>query len=320
MMDFAPRDFDDDRPVAHLSHDPRSRDGGETRPTLGRGPSSADREHERPSRDQVIDLRDRDHDGREHHRDGPSRDVFERHVDLPRGPEREVVHDGRREYTLRGSETRTLSTVGAFRVVSSRDLLDARGTAADPRAGDLRHLREQGLIGCTRGIGVARVIDLPGAHRPTQGSARCARRGRGLAPAGVAPGVRTYWRDAVSSTSHWHQSPCSGYAGPVPASPVRDREDTAQRLSACQAEIVALGVRRLALFGSILNGRPRLDSDVDFLVEFVPGEKTYDRLLALAALLEDRLGRRVELVTTSALSPFIGPRILAEASDVVRAA
>ena len=106
----------------------------------------------------------------------------------------------------------------------------------------------------------------------------------------------------------------------MPVTPVSDREDTARRLHACEAEILALGVRRLALFGSVLNGHPRLDSDVDFLVEFVPGKKSYDRLLALAALLEERLGRRVELVTTSALSPFIGPRILAEARDVVRAA
>lgn len=67
-------------------------------------------------------------------------------VDLPRGPERELVRDRDREYTLRGSESRTLSTVGAFRVVSSRDLRDHDNRTADPRKGDLRHLREQGLV------------------------------------------------------------------------------------------------------------------------------------------------------------------------------
>src|SRR5438309_7234242 len=68
-------------------------------------------------------------------------------LNLPRGPDREIVHDARdREYTLRGSESRTLSTVGAFRVVSSRDLRDHDGRPADPRSGDLRHLREEGLI------------------------------------------------------------------------------------------------------------------------------------------------------------------------------
>ena len=74
------------------------------------------------------------------------RDVFIEQLDLPRGLERELVHDRDREYELRGSESRTLSTVGAFRVVSSRDLRDYDNRPADPRKGDLRHLREQGLI------------------------------------------------------------------------------------------------------------------------------------------------------------------------------
>ena len=55
-------------------------------------------------------------------------------------------------------------------------------------------------------------------------------------------------------------------------------------------------------------------------MQFSPGTKTYEHFLALSELLEDRLGRRVELVTMEALSPFIGPRILAEAQDVLRAA
>jgi hypothetical protein len=37
-----------------------------------------------------------------------------------------------------------LATVGVFRVISSRDVRDHQDRRADPRAGDLRHLREQG--------------------------------------------------------------------------------------------------------------------------------------------------------------------------------
>ena len=98
------------------------------------------------------------------------------------------------------------------------------------------------------------------------------------------------------------------------------RELTVERLVASEPEIRALGVERLALFGSVLHDDARSDSDVDFLVQFSPGAKTFDRFLALSELLEQRLGRRVELVTTEALSPFLGPRILAEAQDVLRAA
>jgi uncharacterized protein len=98
------------------------------------------------------------------------------------------------------------------------------------------------------------------------------------------------------------------------------RSDAIQRLRAAEGEIRSLGVRRLALFGSVLRNQARFDSDVDILVEFGPAQKSFDRFLALAELLEARLGRSVELVTTEALSPFLGPRILAEAEDVVRAA
>lgn len=98
------------------------------------------------------------------------------------------------------------------------------------------------------------------------------------------------------------------------------REEAVRRLVASEPEIRALGVQRLALFGSVLRDEARPDSDVDLLVQFSPGAKTFERFLALFDLLEERLGCRVELVTTEALSPFIGPRILAEAQDVIRAA
>ena len=114
--------------------------------------------------------------------------------------------------------------------------------------------------------------------------------------------------------------PCYPFGMPVRPTPVLNHEQVAARLSGSLQEICARGVIRLALFGSVLRGAPRPDSDVDVLVQFAPGAKSYARFLALSELLEARLGRRVELVTTEALSPFIGPRILAEAQDVLRAA
>jgi hypothetical protein len=72
------------------------------------------------------------------------RDALTRQLDLPRGGERERVEIGSRSYSLRGSEVRALAIVGAFRVVDARDLVP--GKPSDPWNGDLRHLREQGLI------------------------------------------------------------------------------------------------------------------------------------------------------------------------------
>ena len=67
------------------------------------------------------------------------------------------------------------------------------------------------------------------------------------------------------------------------------REQTMERLLAIEADIRALGVRRLAVFGSVVRGEARIDSDVDLLVEFSPDAKTCDRFLALSELLEAHL-------------------------------
>ena len=87
-----------------------------------------------------------------------------------------------------------------------------------------------------------------------------------------------------------------------------------------RSPINSLGVQRLALFGSVLHGQANTNSDVDLLVTFMPRKKSYANFVALSELLEARFDCRVELVTTEALSPFLGPRILAEAHEVLRAA
>lgn len=79
------------------------------------------------------------------------RDVFTQGLDLPRGTTRERVHVNEHTYELRGSESRSLATIGAFRVIQARDLSEHDGRSSDVRTGDLRHLREAGLI---RTVGV----------------------------------------------------------------------------------------------------------------------------------------------------------------------
>ena len=103
------------------------------------------------------DARSREPEGLDRHRSGrasgdprehvvDARDLFARNIDLPRGVERERVVVRERSYDLRGSESRILATVGAFRVVSAGDLRDQVDRPTDPRTGDLRHLRESGLV------------------------------------------------------------------------------------------------------------------------------------------------------------------------------
>ncbi len=66
-------------------------------------------------------------------------------LDLPRGASRERVSIGEHEYQLRDSEVRLLATVGAFRVVDLKDL----SPSADPSQGEVRRLREAGLLAST---------------------------------------------------------------------------------------------------------------------------------------------------------------------------
>lgn len=102
--------------------------------------------------------------------------------------------------------------------------------------------------------------------------------------------------------------------------PVTRKADVLARLVESEGRLRALGVSALALFGSFARDEARPDSDVDLLVDFAPGRKSFDGLDALVSFLEELLGRRVEVVTREALSPHLGPRILDEAEDVVRAA
>lgn len=73
------------------------------------------------------------------------RDVFSRSLELPRGASRERVRVHAHEYTLRGSEVRTLATVGAFRVVPADELSRPEDGRHLLRK-DLERLRDLGLV------------------------------------------------------------------------------------------------------------------------------------------------------------------------------
>lgn len=80
--------------------------------------------------------------------------------------------------------------------------------------------------------------------------------------------------------------------------------------------LVGLGVVGIGLFGSFVRGEQTPASDIDLLVEFEPGKHTFDNFMELSFLLEDLLGRKVDIVTPEGLSPYIGPHILQEVERV----
>lgn len=79
-------------------------------------------------------------------------------------------------------------------------------------------------------------------------------------------------------------------------------------------------VRELALFGSAARGEMRPDSDIDLLVEFLPGAKV--DLVDYAGLMLDLsklIGRKVDLVSKNGLKPLIRASVLKEARLVFAA-
>ena len=62
------------------------------------------------------------------------------------------------------------------------------------------------------------------------------------------------------------------------------------------------GVSTLGLFGSFVKNSFTEDSDIDLLVTFTPGRKSFDNFMDLAFFLEDLLKRKVELITPESLT------------------
>ena len=93
---------------------------------------------------------------------------------------------------------------------------------------------------------------------------------------------------------------------------INNKAELFQALLKHQARLKQFGVKRCGVFGSFAREMQSAQSVVDILVEFEPGKKSFDNFMGLAFFLEDTIGRRVELVTPEALSPYIGPHILRE--------
>ncbi len=97
---------------------------------------------------------------------------------------------------------------------------------------------------------------------------------------------------------------------------VQKKEDLFRLVNEHRLQIKAFGVKQCGLFGSLVRGEHTQESDIDILVEFEPGKKTFDNFMHLAFFLEDLFGKKVDLITVESLSPYIGPHILREVEYV----
>jgi predicted nucleotidyltransferase len=75
---------------------------------------------------------------------------------------------------------------------------------------------------------------------------------------------------------------------------------------------VKFGVKEIGIFGSYARSEQEEQSDIDILVEFKNGYKTFDNYMDLKDFLEDLLGMGVDLVVKTALKPRLKEVILQE--------
>jgi len=81
------------------------------------------------------------------------------------------------------------------------------------------------------------------------------------------------------------------------------RLDIEKTIREAGPELAALGVHRLWLFGSRARGDSREDSDIDFLVEFAAGRKSFDAFMDATDILESRFPVAVDVLTPEAFEP-----------------
>jgi uncharacterized protein len=85
-----------------------------------------------------------------------------------------------------------------------------------------------------------------------------------------------------------------------------NRDELLAILRAHCPDISALGVTKLALFGSFARDEASPDSDVDLVVEF-DAPPTFSGYMDAKFFLEDLLGRQVDLVPREGLKPRLRP-------------
>ena len=81
-------------------------------------------------------------------------------------------------------------------------------------------------------------------------------------------------------------------------------------------EILAIakthGALSVRIFGSCARGAEQSSSDIDLIVEMEPGRSLLD-IIAIKQEVEDLVGKKVDVVTEAALSPYIREKVLQEA-------
>ncbi len=91
---------------------------------------------------------------------------------------------------------------------------------------------------------------------------------------------------------------------------ITNKNDIIQLLLLNKGLIRSFNVQRIGIFGSFNNETNTKESDVDLLVEFEEGKKTFKNYTGVYLFLKDILKSEIDFRTPESLSPYIGPSIL----------
>ena len=86
---------------------------------------------------------------------------------------------------------------------------------------------------------------------------------------------------------------------------VQNKQEVFRLIQNHKPAIQKLGADRIGLFGSFAREEQTETSDIDLVVEFRPGMKKYRNLLNLLDLLEEKLQRKVDLLTWEGMASFV---------------
>jgi len=92
----------------------------------------------------------------------------------------------------------------------------------------------------------------------------------------------------------------------------KTRDEILEALASQRSLLDRYGISAISLFGSVARGEATEESDIDLLVEFSQPIGLL-QFVELKRLLEEFLGRPVDLVTPKSLKPQLRDRILKEA-------
>lgn len=97
---------------------------------------------------------------------------------------------------------------------------------------------------------------------------------------------------------------------------VKTKQQVIDLLEKNREKLKSFGVKRVGLFGSFVTNNQSDDSDIDLLVDFDKSKKSFQNFMGTIDFTEDILGRKVDLLTTESLSPYIAPHIQKEVEYV----